>query len=124
MNAINVKKHPKRRRLCKNTTCRYTNIVNYYDRKGSIIGFGPRDIDPVIAEINQIWLNTNTIIERVSTEITTPHPKHRRKISDLQLDDTLILFKDPIIVNPSDENERAIFIEGLKGFVQELRGKK
>lgn len=50
------------------------------------------------------------------------HP--RRRINDLQLDDTLILFKDPIIVNPGDEHERAIFIEGLKGFVQELRGKK
>lgn len=50
------------------------------------------------------------------------HP--RRRINDLQVDDTPILFKDPIIVNPGDEHERAIFIEGLKGFVQELRGKK
>lgn len=40
------------------------------------------------------------------------------------LDDTPILFKDPVIVNPSDENERATFVEGLKCFVQELRGKK
>lgn len=50
------------------------------------------------------------------------HPK--RRISDLQVDDTPILFKDPVIVNPSDEHERAIFIEGLKDFVQELRGKE
>lgn len=50
------------------------------------------------------------------------HPK--RRISDLQVDDTPILFKDPVIVNHSDEHERAIFIEGLKDFVQELRGKK
>lgn len=50
------------------------------------------------------------------------HPK--RRISDLQVDDTPILFKDPVIVNPSDGHERAIFIEGLKDFVQELRGKK
>ena len=124
MNAINVKKHPKRRRLCKSTTYCYTNIVNYYDRKGNIIGFGPRDVDPAITEINQIWLNTNPIIERVSTEIIALHPKPRRRISDLQVDDTSILFKDPVIINPSDENERATFVEGLKGFVQELRGKK
>lgn len=38
----------------------------------------------------------------------------KRRISDLQVDDTPILFKDPVIVNPSDEHERAIFIEGLK----------
>lgn len=50
------------------------------------------------------------------------HPK--RRISNLQVDDTPILFKDPVIVSVIDENERAIFIEGLKGFVQELRGKK
>lgn len=50
------------------------------------------------------------------------HP--RRRISDLQVDDTPILFKDSVIINPSDEKERVIFIEGLKGFVQELRGKK
>ena len=48
----------------------------------------------------------------------------KRRISDLQVDDTPILFKDPVIVNPSDENERATFVEGLKCFVQELRGKK
>nr|DAO34449.1 MAG TPA: hypothetical protein [Bacteriophage sp.] len=50
------------------------------------------------------------------------HP--RRRISDLHVDDTPILFKDPIIINPSDEHERTNFIEDLKGFVQELRGKK
>lgn len=119
-----TKRHQIRSRLNKHTPYRYTNIVNYYDRKGNIIGFGPRDVDPAITEINQIWLNTNPIIERVSTEIIALHPKHRRRISGLQVDDTPILFKDPIIVNPSDENERATFVEGLKGFVQELKSKK
>nr|DAO35697.1 MAG TPA: hypothetical protein [Bacteriophage sp.] len=119
-----TKRHQIRSRLNKHTPYRYTNIVNYYDRKGNIIGFGPRDVDPAIAEINQTWLNTNPTIERFSVVITRPYPKYRRRISDLQVDDTPILFKDPVIVSVSDENERANFIEGLKDFVQELRGKK